>query len=241
MMRITLLLPAACTALLLSTTGCGHIEETGPLVKESKSFDLDKSEIVRAELRMGVGELKVSGGSAKLAEANFEYNVPSWKPSVEYTSTGFRGNLKIEQRSTSKGAFGDSQKNRWDIKVNDNVPIDFDFKFGVGEATINLGSASIRSLELNMGVGEVKMDLRGSPKKDYSVNIRGGVGEATIYLPKNVGIVADAKGGIGGIHTTGLVEDGGRYVNEQYRKHTSPVTIRLDVKGGVGAINLYAE
>jgi len=86
----------------------------------------------------------------------------------------------------------------------------------------------------------VKMDLRGTPKKDYSVNIRGGVGEATIYLPKDVAIVADAKGGIGGIHTTGLKEEGGRYVNENYKKH-APVTIRLDIKGGVGAINIYAE
>lgn len=237
-MRIMLLAPLSAVALL---TGCGHFEETGPLQKEARSFELDKSEIVKLELRMGVGELKVNGGSPKLAETSFEYNVPSWKPSLEYTSTGFRGNLKIEQKSTSKGAFGDSQKNRWDIKVNDTVPIDFDFRFGVGEANLNLGSVNIRSLELHMGVGEVKMDLRGAPKKDYTVNVRGGVGEATIHLPKGVGIVADAKGGIGGIHTTGLVEDSGRYVNEAYRKHTSPVTVRLDIRGGVGAINLYAE
>ena len=120
------------------------------------------------------------------------------------------------------------------------MPIDFDFRFGVGEADINLGSANIRSLELHMGVGEVKLDLRGAPKKDYSVNIRGGVGEATIHLPKDVAIVVDAEGGIGSIHTTGLKKEGGRYVNENYKKH-APVTVRLDIKGGVGAINLYAE
>ena len=34
--------------------------------------------------------------------------------------------------------------------------------------------ANVRSIELHMGVGEVKLDLRGKPKKDYSVNIRGG-------------------------------------------------------------------
>jgi len=222
-------------------TGCIHVEQTGPLQTDSKSFDLDKSEIVKLDLRMGVGELRVKGGSSKLAETTFEYNVPSWKPTVDYSSTGFRGTLKIEQKSTSKGAFGDNQKNKWDIRVNDTVPIDYDFRFGVGEADLDLGSTNIRSVELHMGVGEVKMNLVGTPKKDYTVNIRGGVGEATIKLPRNVGIVADAKGGIGGIHTTGLVEDGGRYVNEAYRKHTSQVTVRLDIRGGVGAINLYAE
>src|SRR5262249_27748996 len=156
---------------------------------------------------------------------------------VEYSSTGFRGNLKIEQKANSKGgSWGGKYKNLWDVKFNDTVPIDYDFKFGVGEASLNLGSTNVRSIELHMGVGEVKLDLRGKHKKDYNVNIRGGVGEATIYLPKDVALVADAKGGIGGIHTTGLSEDGGRYVNELYKKHNSPVTIRLDVKGGVGAI-----
>ena len=232
--------PLLCSLPLLALTACVHIEEAGPLERLSKSFDVDKSEIVKAEFHMGVGELKVSGGAAKLAEVNCEYNVPSWKPSIDYSSTGFRGTLKVHQSSTSKTSFGGDQKNRWEVKVNDNVPIDFDFKFGVGEADIKLGSAMIRSLELHMGVGEVKMDLRGAPKKDYSVNIRGGVGEATIYLPKDVAIVADAKGGIGGIHTTGLAEEGGRYVNELYRKH-APVTVRLDIKGGVGAVNIHAE
>ncbi len=227
------------SAVAFAITGCVH-EPTGPMERLSKSFDLDKSEIVKAEFHMGVGELKVSGGSSKLAEVICEFNVPSWKPYIDYSSTGFRGTLKIEQKSTSKASFGDGMKNRWDIRMNDAVATDYDFKFGVGEADIKLGSSNIRSLELNMGVGEVKMDLRGTPKKDYSVNIRGGVGEATIYLPKDVAIVADAKGGIGGIHTTGLKEEGGRYVNENYKKH-APVTIRLDIKGGVGAINIYAE
>lgn len=228
------------SAFTLAITGCVHMESTGPLEKLSKSFEMDKSEIVRAEFHMGVGEMRVTGGSAKLADVNCEWNVPSWKPSVDYSSTGFRGTLRIEQKSTSKASIGGDHKNRWDVKVNDTVPIDFDFRFGVGEADIKLGSANVRSLELHMGVGEVKMDLRGAPKKDYSVNIRGGVGEATIYLPKDVAIVADAKGGIGGIHTTGLSEEGGRYVNQLYKKH-APVTVRLDIKGGVGAINIYAE
>lgn len=227
-------------ATALALTGCGHMESAGPMEKLSKSFDLDKSEVVRAEFRMGVGELRVTGGSQKLAEVNCEWNVPSWRPTAEYSSIGSRGTLRVEQKTTSKATFGSEQKNRWDIRMNDTVATDFDFKFGVGEADIKLGSANIRSLDLQMGVGEVKMDLRGVPKKDYSVSMRGGVGEATIYLPKDVAIVADAKGGIGGIHTTGLREEGGRYVNENYKKH-APVTIRLDIKGGVGAINIYAE
>jgi hypothetical protein len=74
------------------------------------------------------------------------------------------------------------------------------------------------------------------PKNDYDVSIHGGVGEATIYLPDGVGVVAEARGGIGGINARGLEKRDGRYVNDAYGR--SKTTVRLDVHGGVGAINL---
>jgi hypothetical protein len=83
------------------------------------------------------------------------------------------------------------------------------------------------------------MDLRGAPKTDYEVSVRGGVGEATVYLPQGVGIEADVEGGIGGIHARGLVKREGRYVNDSYGH--AKTTVRLDIRGGIGAINLLAN
>jgi hypothetical protein len=45
-----------------------------------------------------------------------------------------------------------------------------------------------------------------------------------------------ATGGIGSIGAGGLKREGDEYVNEMYGK--SPVTLRLDVAGGVGKIEL---
>lgn len=222
-------------------TGCARMEEAGPMQHETSNIELDKSEILKLDVRLAVGELKVSGGAKKLVEAAFDYNVPSWKPEVSYSATGFRGTMRIEQREDRGASLGGNQKCTWDIRVNDAIPTDFDFKFGVGEANLNLATANIRSLTLNMGVGEANIDLRGKPAKDYNVEVRGGVGEATIRLPKDVAVVAEAKGGIGGIDARGLLKDGDRYVNDAYRNRTSPVTVRLDVKGGIGSINLIAE
>jgi predicted membrane protein len=229
------------TLAAIGFTGCARIEEAGPMQHETANIELDKSEILKLDVRLAVGELKVSGGAKKLVEAAFDYNVPSWKPEVSYSATGFRGTMRIEQREDRGASLGGNQKCTWDILVNDSIPTDFDFKFGVGEATLNLATANIRSLTLNMGVGEANIDLRGKPAKDYNVEVRGGVGEATIRLPKDVAVVAEAKGGIGGIEARGLQKDGDRYVNDAYRNRTSPVTVRLDVRGGVGSINLIAE
>jgi predicted membrane protein len=104
---------------------------------------------------------------------------------------------------------------------------------------LDLGELSLRRVNVEMGVGELRMDLRGTPKNDYAVSIHGGVGEATIYLPTGVGVEAEAEGGIGGIHTTGLEKRDGRYVNDALGH--SKNTVRLDVQGGIGEIRLIAE
>src|SRR5258708_10914542 len=103
---------------------------------------------------------------------------------------------------------------------------------------MNLGSLTLRSVELHMGVGNLDMDLRGNPKRDYDVQIHGGVGNATVRLPANVSIVADASGGIGNIEAQGLEKHGGRWVN---RAHSdAKVTIHLDAKVGTRTIRLLA-
>lgn len=221
---------------LILLTGCGAAR-TGPTQHESAHFDLDESEMTRVELRMGAGELNVSGGSPKLAEADFTYNVASWKPNVEYHSTGVRGDLLIAQPEGS-GGFGDTEY-RWDVKLNDGLLMDVVTKLGAGNARMNLGGMNLRNVELNIGAGEVKMDLRGTPKRSYDVRINGGVGQATVYLPKSVAIDATAKGGIGEVNVRGLEERNGRWVNRT--QENSPVTIHLDVKGGVGQIDIIAE
>lgn len=220
----------------IAFTGC-HVAAPGPTQRETVSWELDRSEQSRVELRMGAGELHVSGGSAKFGEAEFTYNIAGSKPIVDYHSTGTRGDLSISEPD-GIGRLGNTEY-RWDIRLNDGVLIDLIAKLGAGEASMDLGSMNLRSVELNIGAGEVNMDLRGNPKRSYDVRINGGVGEATVRLPKSVGIEATAKGGIGEIEVRGLEERNGRWINTGQEK--APVMIRLDVKGGVGQINIIAD
>ena len=207
----------------------------GPTRTETRSVELDNSELVRAELKMGAGELHVRGGSAKLMDAEFSFNRPVMRPSVHYDSTGFRGHLSVEEPS-GHNVHNVNSNYRWDLRFNDEKPLDLIVNFGAGEGRLDVGELRLRSLEIRMGVGELRVDLRGTPRNDYDVSIHGGVGEATIYLPEGVGVVAEAHGGIGGINARGLEKRDGRYVNDSYGH--ARTTVRLDVHGGIGAINL---
>jgi hypothetical protein len=230
-----LLLTLAITTAIATLAGCSERIRVGEPVHATKVLELDKSEMTRVELKLGAGELRVSGNSAKLLEADFDYNSPGWKPEVDYHSTGVRGDIQISN-SASTAPHGES---KWNLRFNDSVLMDLVVKMGAGEAHLNLGSLNLRSVAFNLGAGEVDVDLRGNPKRSYDVQINGGVGQATVHVPSSVAISATAVGGIGEINVRGLEKRGGRWINPLHEN--APVTIRLDVKGGVGQIDLVAE
>ncbi len=70
-----------------------------------------------------------------------------------------------------------------------------------------------------MGVGKVDLDISGNYQSNVKVDIQGGVGEATVYLPKSMGVKIKAEKGVGTINANGfIVEDGNIYKNSQYGK-----------------------
>jgi predicted membrane protein len=107
---------------------------------------------------------------------------------------------------------------------------------GAGRATLTLTGLALSRLELNMGAGETTIDLTGDWKKDLSAQIHGGVGKATIRLPRDVGVHVVARGGLGSINASDFQKQGDAYVNDVYGK--SPVTLQIEVEGGVGEIDL---
>jgi hypothetical protein len=224
----------AVAAASLLCGGCEMIPGgTGETRHETRVIELDKAETGRVQIKMGAGELRVQSGTPKLLEANFAYNVPDLKPVVDYKATASGGELTISQPDSSSFR---NTVNTWDVKLNGQLPMDVSASLGAGEANLELGRMNLRSVKVNVGVGEVEMDLRGEPTRDYNVQIQGGVGEATVYLPKDAGIAARASGGIGEISTEGLEMRNGVWINPE--RLNAPVTIRLDVKGGIGEIRL---
>jgi hypothetical protein len=211
----------------------------GPEEHATKSVEMGKFESARLELRMGAGELRMSGGSPKLAETDFDYNVPLWKPRFTTHISGLRADLKVEQ-PTGPHFMGDVVY-KWGMRLNDHVPWDISANLGAGEAHLDLGSVALRNVEVHMGVGELNLDLRGTPQRSFDVEIHGGVGEARIYLPRSAGISATAHGGIGDISVDGLERHGDRWTNAEWLRSPSAANIRLNVNGGIGSIRIVAE
>jgi hypothetical protein len=220
---------------LLVIAGCNTEDwDTGPTQTESRSVKLGDAKSARVEIDMPAGELSVGSGAKELLEADFSYRNPSSRPEVEYNVSAGQGRLTIRQHGSVHGRGGGH--NKWDLQLSNKVPLELKVDQGAGRARLTLRGLSLSRLDLDLGAGETIVDLSGDWKNDLTANIDGGVGRATVRLPSEVGVRATAHGGIGAINVRGLKKEGDAYVNEAYGK--SPITVKVQVNGGVGEINL---
>jgi hypothetical protein len=215
---------------VLFSAGC--IEPDTRENSERRTVALGEARLAQAQVDMGAGELRIEGGAENLLDADFVYSSRE-RPEVQYRVSGDRGYLSVRQPPT-RGIHGHT--NRWDLRLNDKAVGELRVNLGAGEAQLKLSGMSLTRLEVDVGAGELRLDLTGPWDKDLEGNVRGGVGEATVRLPRSIGVRVRATGGIGGINAQGLRQEGGYYYNDAYGK--SPVKLRLDVTGGIGEINL---
>lgn len=219
---------------------------------------LGGAESVHAEVSMPGGRFKLGGGATDLLEAEFIFGDDKWAPEVDYDVHGKRGNLIVRQSSEWWWMPWAAARNRWDLRLNNFVPIHLslnvgggesdidlsgltldavDVRAGAGELRVNLtGHPSLTRLDVSLGVGRATIDLAGHWSKNLRATINAGVGETTVRLPSDVGVRVKLRRGLGSISTFDLMQSGGDYVNAAYGK--SPVTLDVEVVSGVGALSL---
>jgi len=228
--------PVLFAALLLA--GCSSEARVGALRNESQSVELGNAETVRVEIDYGAGDLQVAGGAEKLLEADFTYNVARLKPEVEYAD----GTLVVRQPETRgipvlPGITG--FRNEWDLRFNDEAPMELQMNMGAGTSDLQLTGLSLIKLDISLGAGISTIDLSGDWERDLDVAIDSGAADITVRLPGEVGVRVEVEAGPTAIEALGLRREGNIYTNDAYG--LSEVTLRVNVEAGIGRINLEVE
>jgi len=247
-------------AVLLLASGCDLENlQVGPIQTKSESVEAGAADVVRAEIKMGNGELQIDGGASALMDAEFTYNVDDWQPDVTYTIGGNQGELTVEQPSVeNKFPFDlDDVLYGWDLRFADNMPLELiitlgggeadleldtlqlqslDFEGGAGSVQIDISGSTVRILAVKMGAGNVDLDLSGRWQQDLTAEIQSGIGSTSLRLPNDVGVRVEARKGLGEINAAGLNKNGDIYTNQAYGQ--SEVTLDIKMEGGIGSLNL---
>ena len=249
------------SVVLIAAAGCSSGERVGELQTRSETVELGSADSANVQIEMGAGELEMSGGAGELLEANFTYNVEDLNPSATFTG----GNLVVKEDDVEGGIRSlfdlDEYRNEWDLRFNDDVPMEMNIDLGAGRTALVLGSLALASLDVSAGAGEIDLDLSGSQslnqldfamgagdvtidltgdwQDDLDATIEGGLGQMTLKLPRDVGVRLSVQTGIGSVDASGLSKDGNVYTNDAYGD--SDISLRIDIDGGVGKINLEVQ
>lgn len=136
----------------------GRNNDKSELTRED-SIDAIDATSARVKLDMSVGTLRLSGGADTLMDARFEFN-EGMEPRVDYRSHNGRGELRVDQPSRPRSI--NITRNRWDIRLNDTLPIDLEIDNGAGEAELDASTLTLTSFELEQAAGEGTVRLNGN-------------------------------------------------------------------------------
>jgi N-terminal domain of toast_rack, DUF2154 len=212
-------------------------EQVGPLQSENSSIPLGDAKSVNAQITMGVGKLNLEGGAKDLMDANFLYNLASWKPEVSYAITDGVGDLKVSQPTSGSMSVSGDVRYEWNIRLNSEVPIDLRTMLGAGDGNLKLGGMSLTGLKAQSGAGNVTIDLSGVWKRDLNASVEAGIGNLVLIVPQYTGTMINVSQGLGTVEIgTGLKRQDDAYINDAYGQ--TATTLRLNVKAGIGDIRL---
>lgn len=187
---------------------------------------------------MGVGKLNLGGGAENLMDANFIYNLASWKPEVSYAVNDGAGNLKVSQpNNVDVRSFSGDVRYEWNILLNNDVPINLRTILGAGDGNLKLGGMLLTALQAQSGAGNVTVDLSGVWRRDLNASIEAGIGNLILIVPQYTGTMINVSQGLGTVEIgTGIKRQNDSYVNDAYGE--TATTLRVNVKAGIGDIRL---
>ncbi len=228
-------------AICAGLSSCSMADQP-PYRSESRRVEAQNADAVRVKIKMRTGNLHVTGGAAKLMEGDFLYQ-EKLKPEINYTMTSRNGVLNLNQAGPAtlymKSGRSGSDGNRWDLKLNDHIPMELMIEMDTGSGDVRLGNLSLTKLDITMGTGNITADFTGNWKNDLRATVHGGLGNTTIRLPSNVGVKLNAVSALGSLTINGLSRQGDAYINKAYGK--SHTTLFFEVSAGIGHIDVETE
>jgi hypothetical protein len=193
------------------------------VITEQFSEELGNANSARIDLEFSVGPtyIEALNRSDDLIEAEITH-----LGEVEFSSSGTsRKTIQLEtiERSIQVGRLDlfDDRKLSWEIGITPEIPVELNIHGGVGESDLDLSELNLTSLDLDVGVGQIKIFLPGT-SDGYDAKITGSVGETYIEIEDEADIRLDVDGGVG----------------EVTIKVPTDAAVRLDASIGVGRVRV---
>lgn len=169
-------------ALLVFLPG-GCVSEVSEIIGEaeparlSRQEPLENTEILKARVNLGLGNLKVSRAEApSLFKLEINYDGKNDQPRVDFSRSGNEADLSVElEGKKGSGWLGDD--NSVDLSLSPEAALEAVFVTGVGENIVDLSGMKIKRMEVVNGVGSSEIFMEeGNKTTCSSLDVTNGIG-----------------------------------------------------------------
>jgi len=154
---------------------------------------------------------------------------------------GGRADVRLDSRFSGPWLwwpdFGDRARERWDVRLSPDVPLDLTLDSGSGSCDFDLTSLQISDLFLDAGSGSIDLTLPSGGT--FEVRIDGGSGAIAIVLPESVGARVVLDAGSGSFRpgerfrlVEGERDDDGTWETDGFRTAEHTIVLRIDQGSG---------
>jgi len=201
--------------------------EISPEVKEYP--EIEKASI---ELNFNVGTLSMGESTPLLYECISHYRYKEFEPFEKYSTTEKEANILIYHSSVKRN-FRDP-KNKWQLKLNNQLIYDLNIQTGAVNIDCNLSGFKVEKLYIESGASNINLVV---PKYNSKIIIDTGVSNIDIAIPKNVGTRVSIDSGIATKDLDDFIKRDSMYISNNYNSSEFKTEIEIDC--GVSRINIH--
>ncbi len=149
----------------------------------------------------------------------------------DYSVTGNQAVYSLKTSGVIVYLPGDANSTGWDLNLTEEIPLDLEVDLGVGQLVLDLQGLELSDLEVNFGVGAARLTLPESG--DFQGNVGGGIGQTTIILPRGLPVRFNTDTGLTSVQAPSDFErQNDIYTSPAYASSDQRIDIGVDL--GIG-------
>lgn len=201
---------------------------------------LDGADKAQVNLEPPVGYLRLTAlhDSANLLEGNIALQ-GNEEVASDFSVSGGTAILRLKGESVFVGLGPTSGRSRaWEVQLNGDVPTDLNVNMGVGEVELDLSELNLTNVHVNMAMGSVKVVL--PQNKSLSMTLSGAMQSITLVAPPSTGVRIHLRGGLtAATMPPGYTQDGKIYQSPNY--DTSAQKIEVYASQALGTLTVQEQ
>jgi hypothetical protein len=212
----------------------------GPLATQNLALPLEGAREANVTLQFAAGNLYVGPSGADSGNLLDGEVVTNARTPVEIErgdEANGRANVTVRRQTAMPVNIGNNNTERWTLNVNRSLPLNLRVEGGAAEVNLDLRQLMLRSLWLEMGAANTRVQLPENAGFTQAT-VKGGMAELQVEVPQTVAARINARSGLSSVQVDErrFPKRGDYYQSPDY--DTAANKVEINVEAGMATVRV---